>query len=68
MLAAVEKILVLMKSSLHPKFLDDAFPQEIPDQYVNSNKAKEACGWEARTSLEEGLNKTIAWYRSNPYR
>ena len=67
-LAAVEKILVLMKSSLHPKFLDDAFPQEIPDQYVNSNKAKEACGWEARTSLEEGLNKTIAWYRSNPYR
>lgn len=32
---------------------------------TNSSKAKEELGWEARTTLEEGLNKTIQWYEDN---
>lgn len=31
--------------------------------YMDSGKAKKLLGWEARTSLEEGLSKTVSWYR-----
>jgi len=27
-------------------------------------RAKEVLGWEPRVPVEEGLNKTIEWYRS----
>jgi UDP-glucose 4-epimerase len=30
----------------------------------NVEKAKELLGWEARVDLDEGLERTIAWYRS----
>ena len=32
---------------------------------LDSSKAKEAFGWEPRTSLEEGLLKTFQWYKEN---
>lgn len=36
---------------------------EIKDQYLSSEKARKLLGWEERCSLEEGLRKTIQWYR-----
>jgi nucleoside-diphosphate-sugar epimerase len=30
-------------------------------------KAKELMGFEAKTSLQEGINRTVAWYRQNGY-
>lgn len=30
------------------------------------SKIKEDTGWEAKTSLEEGLRKTLEWYTNNP--
>jgi CDP-glucose 4,6-dehydratase len=42
---------------------------EIPRQWVDSGKLRAASGWEPRTSLEDGLRRTIAWYREHlPHR
>jgi CDP-glucose 4,6-dehydratase len=36
---------------------------EIPHQYLDATKAREVLGWRPRFSLEEGLTRTIRWYR-----
>lgn len=38
-------------------------PTEIMRMYSDASKARARLGWEPRTSLDEGLAKTIAWYR-----
>src|SRR4051794_17711903 len=36
------------------------------DRHIGSTeKAQRLIGWEARTSFEEGLERTVAWYREN---
>ena len=39
-------------------------PTEIRRMYSDSSKARRLLGWEPRTSLEEGLARTIAWYEA----
>jgi CDP-glucose 4,6-dehydratase len=41
-------------------------PGEIDRQYVDSAKLRELTGWRAGVDLEEGLRRTIAWYREHP--
>lgn len=36
-----------------------------PERRLDVSRAKEVLGFEALTSLEEGLEKTIAWYKEN---
>jgi len=36
---------------------------EITHQYLNAGKARSLLGWHPRYSLEEGLTRTILWYR-----
>ena len=38
--------------------------EDIPRRVPNVSKVKEFIGWEATTSFEEGLKKTIEYYRS----
>ena len=38
---------------------------EIDRQYLDSSKARELLGWEARTPLREGIKRTIAWYAAD---
>ncbi len=59
----VEKILDAMDSSLAPHVLGEV-SHEIRDQYLNASKARERLGWSPRFTLEEGLSRTIAWYRN----
>lgn len=44
-----------------------AWDEDKPDgqmrRCLNIQKAKDILGWEAKTSLEEGLRKTIQWYK-----
>jgi CDP-glucose 4,6-dehydratase len=47
---------------LEPIVLNQA-AHEIGKQYLSSAKAHRALGWSARYTLEEGLRKTLAWYR-----
>jgi CDP-glucose 4,6-dehydratase len=39
-------------------------PGEITRQWVDSGKLRAATGWAPRVDLEEGLRRTIEWYRS----
>lgn len=59
----VEKILqVTGRSDLQSEILCEA-PNEIPHQYLDSAKAREVLGWSPRFTLEEGLERTVDWYR-----
>lgn len=59
----VKLILHLMKKdNLRPKILNEA-KYEIKKQYLSSEKAKKILGWQPKYSLEEGLKKTIFWYK-----
>jgi CDP-glucose 4,6-dehydratase len=39
---------------------------EIDRQYVDASKLRERCGWKPRVGLEEGLARTLEWYRAHP--
>jgi CDP-glucose 4,6-dehydratase len=39
---------------------------EIDRQYVSSEKIRAVLDWEPRVELEEGLRRTVAWYRDHP--
>jgi len=59
----VDRILRLMdRKDLSPLILNEA-ENEIPHQYLCSQKAREMLGWRPCFTLEEGLEETITWYR-----
>ncbi|HLF18605.1 MAG TPA: GDP-mannose 4,6-dehydratase [Candidatus Omnitrophota bacterium] len=41
-------------------------PGQVQLHCATTEKAKKLLDWQARTSVEEGLRKTIQWYRDNP--
>lgn len=43
---------------------DTSKPTMIPRRLIDPRKAKEVLNFEVKTPIEEGLKKTIAWYRS----
>jgi len=51
------------RTDLEPEILDKV-KMEIRDQYLDSGKAKRLLGWTPRHSLEQGLAKTIVWYKN----
>ncbi len=44
---------------------DTSKPNGQPRRALDTSQARQCFGFEAKTSLEEGLQKTIDWYRSN---
>jgi CDP-glucose 4,6-dehydratase len=58
----VNMILRQMNSKLKPTILNQA-SHEIKNQYLSAKKAKEILGWKPQYELEQGLSKTIEWYR-----
>jgi CDP-glucose 4,6-dehydratase len=54
-------------ASVEPKVWGTGTPAgEIDRQFVDSRKLRELTGWEPRVGLEEGLRRTLAWYREHP--
>jgi len=43
---------------------DTSMPNGQPRRALDASRARELFGWEARTALREGLEQTVAWYRS----
>jgi CDP-glucose 4,6-dehydratase len=58
----VRLILQLMHSDLEPEIRNEA-SNEIVHQYLCAEKARRVLGWCPMFSLEQGLEKTIRWYR-----
>jgi CDP-glucose 4,6-dehydratase len=58
----VAKILRLMGSDLEPDVRNEA-SNEIRHQYLSARRAREELGWRPLFDLDEGLRRTIAWYR-----
>jgi CDP-glucose 4,6-dehydratase len=57
----------LAGSSLEPDVRGSGVPAgEIDRQWVDHSKLSELTGWEPRVGLEEGLARTIEWYRGHP--
>lgn len=61
-LQIVEKILDLMGSSLTPAILNEA-NNEILAQSLDATKARAMLNWTPSTGYENGLQKTITWYK-----
>ena len=58
----VQRILSLMESDLQPVVLNQA-SHEIRHQYLSAEKARRMLDWCPAYTLDEGLQRTIAWYR-----
>ncbi len=43
---------------------DASKPTMIPRRLIDTSKAKQLLGFEAKTSIRDGIKKTIQWYRS----
>src|SRR5581483_5988952 len=61
-LALARTILARMGSRLKPVIHDEA-RHEIPHQWLSAAKARRVLGWKPAFTLDEGLDRTIAWYR-----
>lgn len=44
---------------------DTARPEGHPGRFPTTSKAREKIGWEAATPLDEGLERTVKWYRES---
>lgn len=63
----VQLICALADSSVAPEIRGHGVPQgEIERQWVDSTKLRELTGWRPAFTLEEGLRRTIEWYRQHP--
>jgi CDP-glucose 4,6-dehydratase len=60
----VDRILAVMGSDLEPLVLNEA-TGEIRAQHLDSTRAREVLGWAPRFTLEDGLARTVAWYREH---
>jgi CDP-glucose 4,6-dehydratase len=62
-LELVQRIVSLVDSPLSPEVRNEA-TLEIREQSLDSTKARESLGWRPRFTLDEGLRRTIEWYRA----
>lgn len=63
----VEAIVAAGSKGVAPDFQGEGNPDgEIDRQYVDSSKLRELTGWAPRVELEDGLRRTLEWYREHP--
>ena len=63
----VDLICRLAGGGLAPEILGQGTPHgEIDRQWVDAGKLRALTGWAPAVDLEEGLRRTIAWYREHP--
>ena len=61
-LELVQKILAKLDSQLKPEILNQA-SNEIRHQFLSAERARKELSWKPMFTLDQGLDKTIAWYR-----
>jgi CDP-glucose 4,6-dehydratase len=66
-LEVVEAIARLAGTGAEPDIQGAGNPEgEIDRQFVDATKIRERTGWHPAIGLEEGLSRTIEWYRNHP--
>ena len=58
----VRRVLAIVGSDLEPQILNEA-THEIREQRLSTARARDELGWSPRFSLDEGLRRTVDWYR-----
>lgn len=61
-LELVNRILDIMDSKLEPVILNQG-SNEIKRQFLSAEKAKRVLGWKHEFGIDEGLKRTVEWYR-----
>ncbi|HET8825311.1 MAG TPA: GDP-mannose 4,6-dehydratase [Terriglobales bacterium] len=61
-LELIEKILAKLDSKLKPEILNQA-SNEIRHQFLSAERARKELNWKPMFTLDQGLEKTLAWYR-----
>lgn len=59
----VGRLLALMNSDLKPDVRNEA-TNEIQHQYLSAEKARRMLNWQPLFTLDEGLRRTINWYKT----
>ena len=63
----VELIARIADTGVEPEIRGTGNPEgEIDRQYVDPAKLREVVGWAPEVGLEEGLGRTVDWYRGHP--
>jgi CDP-glucose 4,6-dehydratase len=63
----VALIVRLAGTGVEPDVRGSGNPEgEIDRQYVDPSRLRATCGWEPKVGLEEGLRRTLEWYREHP--
>jgi CDP-glucose 4,6-dehydratase len=63
----VELIARAADAGVEPRFLGAGSPDgEIDRQFVDSSKLRELTGWRPEVGLDDGLRRTLEWYRDHP--
>jgi len=66
-LEIVELVCRAAGTDVQPDVQGEGVPHaEIDRQYVDSTKLRELTGWKPQVSLEEGVARTVEWYRAHP--
>jgi CDP-glucose 4,6-dehydratase len=66
-LEIVETILRLAGSDVRPEVLGAPLPDGTSDRLsLDSSRLRDLTGWHPRVGLEEGLRRTLRWYRTHP--
>lgn len=60
----VSRIIQSSGKKLHIEY-DTSRPSEPDSICVDASRAKEIFGWEPKVSLDEGIKKTLEWYKNN---
>ena len=60
----VRRILGLMRASSLEPIVQNQAPHEILRQHLDASKARRRLKWKPAFDLDEGLARTIAWYRA----
>ena len=63
--AIADKVLDLLDKPKSLKVHLDERPGQVDRHIGSTEKAEKLLGWKARTSFEDGLERTISWYRDN---
>lgn len=63
----IKKIIKIAQKNVTVKKIIEKRDGEISSQYVSFKKAMKLLNWKPKTSLDEGLKKTIAWYAKYIY-